>query len=108
MQEPITIYRIAFSNSVVIDMDTDTMQKMDQNELTTPLATSLPSAALDAGVANLSREEVVKELEDLRGKILVMEWDKTHRQLNPSKSFKLNIMSKRKQDLIDRLGEMQG
>lgn len=53
------------------------------------------------------KKDILGELEEIRSRILVMEWDKSRKQLNYSKTVKFEELVKRKKDLMDRLNEIQ-
>jgi len=53
------------------------------------------------------KKDILSELEEIRSRILVMEWDKSRKQLNYSKTVKFEELVKRKKDLMDRLNEIQ-
>jgi len=67
---------------------------------------TIPNNQGQEALASISREDIVRELAQLREKIQVMEWDKTRKQLNPSKAVKLNELLQRKKDLVERLDSL--
>jgi hypothetical protein len=47
-----------------------------------------------------------EELGVLKGRIQVLEWDKSRKQINPAKQAKLSSFLKRREELVQKLEEL--
>ncbi len=71
--------------------------------MTVPNQMQAPEGVTENQTQTISREDMLRELEALREKIQVMEWDRARKQLNASKAVKLTELLQRKKDLAERL-----
>lgn len=59
--------------------------------------------AIEQGIQQTAQSQIEEELSHMSGKIRVLEWDKSRKQINPAKAAKLSAMLKRKEELEKQL-----
>jgi hypothetical protein len=57
-------------------------------------------------ITEMNESQIREEINAIQGRIQVLEWDKSRKQINPAKLTKLNTLLKRKEELQTKIEEL--